>query len=170
MPNGATKVTVWNNINPKAFLQTSTRKLYLGQAGFIGLYSTYLDNTAEYRLSYYTSWIDFGNPIQESILKRIILTVIGGADQTIIFKWAHDFTTTYFSGSAILVGATSPSEYGIAEYGIGEYSGDSSVTNILSVSGSGKGAVIQFGFEVQINGKEISIQKLSIYSKESKLP
>ena len=168
LPTGAARVTTWSVITPKSFWQSSTRKLYIGKAGYIGEYAGYLDDTSEYRISYYTPWIDFGNPIQTSILKKILLTVIGATNQSIVFKWAYDFDTTYFSETATISEAYSVSEYNVAEYNIGQYGGGGSVTT-TTVNGSGKGVLIQFGFEAQINDNALSFQKISIYTKEGRL-
>lgn len=168
LPSGAAKVTVWENIEPTAFLQSSIRKLYLGKAGYIGQYSGYYDHTTEYRMSYYTTWIDFGNPIQESILKKILLTVVG-VNQSIVVKWAHDFDDNYATATVVMLNNTGSSEYAIDEFGLGEWSTRKSA-DILSVNGTGRGAVIQFGFETQIKNKPLSLQKITIYTKDSKLP
>lgn len=168
MENGAARVTTWTDNIPKAFCQANNRKLYLGQAGYIGEYAGYVDNATSYRLSYYTPWVDFGNPIQISILKKILLTVIGVSNQAISFKWTYDFDTTYFSTNASIVGAYTPAEYNIAEYNIAQY-GSGSGVNTLSIAGSSKGSVIQFGFESEINGSALSFQKISIFTKEGRL-
>lgn len=166
--DGSARVTKWNNINPTAYLFTSDRKIYIGKTGYIGYYNTSLDNGVTYRISYYTPWIDFGSPVQTSILKKILLTVIGGGFTSVIFKWAFDFNTTYSSISIPLSNNAAVAEYGIAEYGIAEYLGGSA-TSILKVSAGGSGNVIQFGFESIINGYQLSMQKLDIQTKDGRL-
>lgn len=168
LQDGSARTTVWNDITPKAFYETKGRKFYIGKAGYIGEYSGYLDDTETYRMAYYTTWIDFGNPIQMSILKKILLTLIGGVNQAITFKWAYDFSQTYFSQSVTLVGNASPSEYGIAEYGIAEYAG-STYVNTLSVNGTSAGMVLQFGFEADVSNYQISMQKIDLFMKDGKL-
>jgi hypothetical protein len=168
LPNGAARVTTWTNINPKAFVETNARKFYVGQAGYIGEYSGYQDDNVSYRMSYYTTWIDFGNPIQKSILKKILLTVIGGTNQNVTFKWAYDFETDYKTQTTAISGTITPAEYGISEYSIGEYSGNLLV-HTLSVNGTSSGRVIQFGFEAQIETKSLSIQKIDLFTKDGRL-
>ena len=168
LQDGSARVTTWTNINPKAFYETKGRKLYIGKAGYIGEYSGYLDDTVQYRMSYYTTWIDFGNPIALSVLKKIILTLIGGLNQTITFKWAYDFSATYYSQAATITGSGTPAEYGIAEYGIAEYAGSVSV-NTLSVNGTSAGRVLQFGFETEISNYQVSVQKIDLMTKEGRL-
>ena len=169
LPNGAARPTTWNMV-PTAFCHTSSRLLYMGFGGYIGNYSGYLDNVSSYRMSYYTPWIDFGNPIQKSILKKILSVVIGGTNQSIVFKWAFDFNQTYFSDVATITNSYPVAEYGIAEYGYtDEYGGGSVAVNNMSVNGSSNGTVIQLGFESDINNASLSFQKISIFTKEGRL-
>jgi hypothetical protein len=168
LQDGSAKATIWSGTTSKAFYETKGRKFYMGKAGYLGEYSGYLDDTAKYRMTYYTTWIDFGNPIQKSILKKIRLTVIGGSEQTIIFKWAYDFSSSYFSSSATLPVGGTVAEYGIAEYGIGEYDAKLLV-NLLSVNGSSSGQVLQFGFEVELDNAALSIQKIDLYTKNGRI-
>lgn len=167
LPDGSSRATIWNNINPSAFCDAKSGVLYLGKAGNVAAYDGYTDNTASYRMTYYTTWIDFGNPIQTSILKKAILTLIGLGNQVVVFKWAYDFKNTYFSSVAQITGLSAVAEYGIAEYGIAEYSGDNSI-NTLSVNGSSAGKVLQFGIEYEVVGAKLSIQRIDLYTKEGK--
>jgi len=168
LDNGAARTTTWDTITPKSYLFTSSRKLYIGKAGYIGEYTGYLDDTAEYRMKYYTTWIDFGNPIQKSILKKIIATLIGTDSQTLVFKYGFDFLESYQSQSATITSSGASSEYGIAEYNIAEYGG-SALSNEMSVNAGGHGRVIQLGLEAQINSKQLSIQKIDIFTKNGRL-
>lgn len=168
LEDGSLRVTTWSHITPKSFLSTKNRKLYLGQAGYIGEYSGYLDDTVQYRMSYFTTWIDFGNPIQTSILKKIVMTLIGMTNQTIVYKYGFDFSPTYNSQSVTITGISSASEYGIAEYGISEYQGNL-ITSILSMNAGGSGRLMQLGFEAQVNGYPISIQKIDVLTKNGRI-
>jgi hypothetical protein len=65
------------------------------------------------------------------------------------------------------------SEYGIAEYGanatvVAQYS-DGIALNTLNVSASGAGKVVQTGYESDIDGSQLSIQKIEIQAKNGKL-
>lgn len=168
LEDGSARVTEWNGISPSCMFETSQRKFYIGKAGYIGEYAGYNDDSSYFRVKYYTSWLDFGNPIQTSILKRILLTMIGGTNQAIIFKWAYDFSPSYFSQTATISSYSQSSEYGIAEYGEGEY-GSYGYVNTLSVSGQSAGRVLQFGFEANINGNPISIQRIDLFTKDGRL-
>lgn len=168
LEDGSLRVTDWYDITARSFLSTRDRKLYLGMAGYIGEYGGYLDNLAQYRMEYYTTWIDFGNPIQTSILKKILMTLIGAVNQVIIFKWAYDFVETYRSETATVTNTAVTAEYGIAEYGIDEYGSAIDVSKV-SVNAGGAGVVMKFGFEAQINGSGVSVQKIDIFTKDGRL-
>jgi len=168
LQDGSSKTTFWSGTTPKSFYETKGRKFYTGRAGYIGTYSGYLDNASTYRMKYYTTWIDFGNPIMKSILKKIRATLIGGINQGIVFKWAYDFLTDYFTETSQITGIFTASEYGTAEYGIAEYSGNTTV-NVVSANGSSSGQVLQIGIEADISGSPLSIQKIDLLTKDGRL-
>lgn len=169
LQDGSSRTTTWQQINPTAYYETKTGVLYLGQAGYVGKHEGYYDDSLQYRMSYFTTWIDFEAPIQTSILKKAILTLIGLSNQTIVFKWAYDYIQDYFSQTAILSGISTPSEYGTAEYGISEYSGGDVAVRTVPVNGSSAGKVLQFGLEAQVGGYQISIQRIDLYTKAGRL-
>jgi len=169
LQDGSSRVTTWSGISPYSMYETRNRKVYIGVSGYIAEYSGYSDNNVAYRLQYYTTWIDFGNPIETSILKKIILTLIGGTNQTIVFKWAYDFNQDYFSQATTITGLVTPAEYNVSEYNTtAEYAGNVFV-NTLSVNGSSSGRVLQFGFEAEISGSPISVQKIDLFTKSGRL-
>ena len=168
LQDGSCKTTIWNRSTSTAFYETKGRLFYLGRAGYIGKYSGYLDDTTAYRMKYYSTWIDFGNPIMKSILKKIRATLIGGVGQGVVFKWAYDFLSDYFTETVTIPGSTAGAEYGTAEFGIAEYSGSTSV-NVLAVNGTSSGQVLQFGIEADINGSQLSIQKIDLLTKNGRI-
>lgn len=170
LPDGSNKVMRWTSINPKSFVFTRGRKLYIGKVGYIGEYTGFLDDASTYRLYYYTPWLDFGNPIQISVLKRIAATFIGVGNQNIFFKWMFDYSDTARTVTKTINGIGDVSEYNVAEYGEGEYQGDTSSNIVLAtVPARGHGKVIKIGIETEINQKSVSIQQIDIYTKEGRL-
>lgn len=166
LENGAARTTIWKNINPTAFHVTEDRKLYIGQAGYIGNYSGYQDNGASYRWSYYTNYFDFDQPTAIKILKKLGLVVIGGGSQVIAIKWGFDYSNNYNS-SIITLKSVTIAEYGVSEYGVAEYSNGIAL-DTLKFNSSGSGKVIQIGFESDINGSPLSVQKVDIAIKTGK--
>lgn len=168
LPDGSARVTDWYDFVPRAFLETTTRKFYVGMTSYIGEYSGYLDDTSQYRMEYYTTWNDFGNPIQTSILKKIRMTLIGVINQVIIFKWGFDFKREYRSQEATITSTATVAEWGTFEWGLFEWGSLIDISDI-HVNAGGAGQVIQFGFEAQINDKSVSVQKIDIYTKNGRI-
>jgi hypothetical protein len=166
LENGAARTTIWESINPRSFCVLENRTLYIGNAGYIGKYTGYQDNGAIYRWSYYTNYFDFDQPTSLKILKKLGLVVIGGGAQVVAIKWGFDYTNNYNS-SIITLKAITVAEYGVSEYGIAEYSNGIALdTPKFNASGSGK--VLQIGFESDINGFPLSVQKVDIAIKTGK--
>ena len=172
LQDGSYRVTTWDSITPTALYSLRSGVLYIGKNGYIGQYTGYNDYTSAYRMQYYTNHADLGNVNQTSILKKISVVVIGGTNQNLFIKWGFDFKTNYLSATTTIP-VQGVSEYGIAEYGanatvVAEYS-DGIALNTLKVSATGTGKVVQTGYESNINGTQLSIQKIEIQAKNGKL-
>ena len=161
-PNGAAKVTVWEQIEHTAFCATENRELLVGQVNGIGRYYGFDDNGASYRVRYYTNYFDLGQATALKFLRKIGVIVIGGQGQDFIIKFGFDYSTNFQSRpTEIISNGVAASEYAIAEYAIGEYSGVA-VANTVSVNAGGSGKVVQLGFEADIDGDPLSIQKIDL--------
>lgn len=166
LQDGSARVTTWAGLVPTAFVVTQSKNLYVGRAGYIGEYGGYFDNEEVYRMSYYTNYFDFDQPSVIKILKKINMVAIGGSAQPIIIKWSFDYSFNYNSQAVVLNGAV-VDEYGTAEYGIAEYSNGIALENIKANLG-GSGKVLQLGFETDVDGVPVSIQKLDFSLKQGK--
>ena len=163
LQNGAARTTTWNNITPRSFCYTRDKRLLLGQKNNVGIYKNNLDNTASYLLQYYTNYFDFQSPTALKILKKINMTFVGGNGADVVAKYGFDYSNSFRSQNLTL-GDVSIAEYGISEYSIGEYTAGVVFDNKkLNVGGSGN--VLQIGIEAQVDGFEISLQKLDVYVK-----
>jgi hypothetical protein len=123
-------------------------------------------------MQYYTNHADLGNANVTSLLKRLKVVVIGGTNQFLTMKWGFDFTTNYLSANA-QIPTQGVSEYGIAEYGanatvVAQYS-EGVALQTLVVQASGSGKIVQTGYESNINGSALSIQRIEIQSKDGKM-
>jgi len=172
LQDGSARVTVWDTLEPTCFLSKRNGDLLFGKIGYIGKYDTYLDNTSTYRLQYFTNYADFGDIGITSILKKILVTVIGGSSQGFTIKWSFDFSGQAFSESIIIPPST-VSQYGIAEYGangspVAVYSNGIQLQVLVSQA-TGSGKAVQTGYETDINGFAVSIQKIEIQAKRGKL-
>ena len=172
LPDGASRVTTWTQIEPTCALSKRNGDLLIGKEGYVGKYTGYSDNGSSYRMMYYTNNADLGDISVTSILKRLYATVIGGTNQSVTFKWGYDFTSNYYSENAAIP-SQSVSEYGVAEYGanaspVAYYSGGIALQELV-VNPTGSGKVVQTGYEADINGSELSIQKLQILAKRGRI-
>ncbi len=167
LPDGSARVTKWDTIDPKAFCYTSDRQLLIGKAGYIGKYDGYQDNGTSYRMQYFTNHTDLGQPSVTSVLKKLSVIVIGGTSQFVTIKWGYDFFSSYRSQN-VQIPAQGVSYYGVSEYNVAQYSaGVLQSTLVAYPTGSGK--VVQTGYESEINGSALSIQKIEIQAKNGKI-
>ena len=167
LEGGTARVTTWNGLQPKSFLFTKDNRLLLGRAGYVGEYTGYLDDTATYRMVYYTNYFDLGAPTNLKFLKKLYLTAIGGSGQNLAVKWAFDYSELYRSGT-LLLPVQASSYYNVDKYNEGKYSDGIDLVN-TKINTSGSGKVIQIGFEADINGNPLSIQKIDIFVATGKL-
>lgn len=172
LPDGASRITTWTDITPTALCARRNGDLLLGKTGYIGRYTGYLDDTNTYRMAYYTNHADLGDVSVTSIVKRISIVVIGGSDQIVTIKWGYDFSENYLSEN-VSIPAQGISEYGIAEYGangvpVAQYAGGI-VIQTLTAQATGSGKVVQTGYEAEVNGYELSIQKIEILAKRGRI-
>jgi len=167
LQDGSFRVTKWDSIQPTALLSKRNGDLLIGKNGYIGKYGTYQDYTSAYRMLYYTNHADLGNANVTSLLKRLKIVVIGGTNQYVAIKWGFDFNTSYQSANA-LIPSQGISEYGIAEYNIAQYA-EGVALQTLSVQASGSGKIVQTGYESNISGSPLSIQRIEIQSKDGKI-
>ena len=172
LPDGSFRVTTWDSIQPKSFLSKRNGDLYIGKTGYVGKYSGYRDNASSYRMAYYTNHADLGSQSITSIVKKISVVIIGGSNQYVTIKWGYDFLTNYLSQN-VLIPAQGVSEYGIAEYGsnatVVAYYSEGVALQTLVANGGGSGKIVQTGYEMDINGSQLSIQKIEIQSKHGRL-
>lgn len=167
LENRAFRVTTWDSIEPTALLSRRNGDLLIGKNGYIGKYTGYQDYTSSYRMLYYTNHADLGNQNVTSLLKRLKVVVIGGTNQFVTMKWGFDFIANYQSAN-VQIPTQSVSEYGIGEYNIAEYA-EGIALQTLSVQATGSGKIVQTGYESNINGSPLSIQRIEIQSKDGKI-
>ena len=167
LEDGSARVTVWYEYPAYSFLRRRNRDLLIGKSDGIGIYSGYDDNGSSYRLRYFSHYLDFQSPTTVKILKQVKATVVGGSNQSFVIKSGFDYSAATRSYPFKLdTGAVY--EYGITEYNIGSYSVGVVLDTIKSSVG-GSGNTIQIGFEADVNGDELSVQKLDIFLKTGRV-
>ena len=165
LQDGSYRSTTWSGITPTCYCYSITNRLYFGHPSYIALLSGYLDNGTSYRMSYYTSWVDFGEPIRTSILKKLAVTIFGSLSQVFTYKWGFDYLGKTRSEQTSLGVTYNIAEYNIGEYGIAEYN-QGTIVDIVTTNVGGAGKVIQAGIEAEISGSQISVQRFDIYTKD----
>ena len=201
-PNGAPRITTWTfdlDREPASIAYTDTYGMLVGQKdGSIATYEGYYDSDlaangttysyASYTGSFETVWVNLGESVGASLLKRLFMVMEGGSGANLALKWYKDFSATASkttsitlnpttTGSTSLWGAAS-SLYGATTaththdatvhpnsstykpvYGLQEYR--------TSLTGSAKNIKISIG--VQSNGFDASLQDLTLLHKQGKI-
>jgi hypothetical protein len=165
LENGGLRVTKWPNSSILCGTATDTA-LYFGMADGISQYQNYQDDGASYFMAYHTNYFDFDQPTVTKILKTVGVTLIGGSGQTFVVKVGTDYSDQPRS-YVRSVKQSSTSEYNVAEYNEAEFTGGGS-TDRIKVAIGGQGSVLQLGFEADISGDQLSIQKFDVYVKQGR--
>lgn len=166
LEDGAARVTNWGT-KISSFLRDRNRNVLLGKTNGIGVYEGYQDNGLPYRMNFSSAYIDLGQSTLKKILKRINTVVIGGSGQIFVVKAGYDYYGSSFS-YPFVINEGQTFEYGIAEYSLSEYSAGVLIDK-LSTPAQGSGEVVQIGFEADVNGQELSVQRLDIYVKTGRI-
>lgn len=162
------RITTWDSINPHAVHSAEDDTLYLGQAGYLGKYDSYSDDTAEYLMEVKSGWFDISTYAPEwvgrkIILKRILTTVNTGFNNTVTTTWAYDFEGQQGSQSNTFT-ASGIAEYGIAEYGEDEWAGGATTVSLKNNT-TGDGFVVQIGARAYIGNSAVALHKFDIQLK-----
>jgi hypothetical protein len=173
LEDGSARVTTWYNYEADSFLRRRNRELLIGKTNGIGKYEGYEDNGSAFRMRYFSHFIDFGSSTMKKMLKQIATTVVGGANQTFVIKCAFDYENTASSYVFTIPAQGNIAEYGVSEYGangspLAEYTLGVVVDNVKSSVG-GSGNVMQLGFEADVNGSELSVQKIDAFVKTGRV-
>lgn len=168
LQDGSARVTMWDSIEPTALCyKTADKSVILGKAGYVAKYTGYLDNEDTYRFQYFTNHTDLGQPSVASVLKKLSVVVIGGSNQPLIIKWGYEFSTNYYS-QVTSIPEQGVDYYGISEYNIAEYANGVALQTLVAYP-TGAGKVVQTGYEADIQGSPLSIQKIEIQAKNGKI-
>jgi len=200
-PNAAPRITTWtfdNDREPASLAYTVLYGLLIGQkdgsiAGYEQHYdtdlagaSTYTD--ASYTWSLETVWVNLGESVAASLLKRLFMVLEGGSGATMGLKWYKDYSptastitsivlnpvttgsTSLWNASSSLYGATTATHTHVAGthpasslykpvFGLKEYR--------TSLTGSAKN--IKIAMDIESNGNDVSLQTLTLLHKQGKI-
>ena len=164
LEDGSARVTVWYAYSAPAMLRRKNRDILIGKENGIGLYSGYTDNLVSYRLRYFSHYLDFQSSTTLKMLKQISATVIGGSNQSFVIKAGFNYEENYIS-YPFLINTGEVFEYGVAKYNYGAEYAVGVVLDSIKSSVGGSGNVVQIGFEADVDGDALSVQKLDIFVK-----
>jgi hypothetical protein len=167
LEDGSARVTVWDNQVQTNMIEANNTLYFTGIDGMSRYYG-YSDNGDSYTIKYYTNYFDFGDSTKQKFLKRLSTTLIGGSGQDIVLKVGYDYDDSYRS-FPIEIATQANAEYGVAEYNTTAEYTVGTLSDTVRAPVGGSGGVLQVGFEATINGSQLSIQKLDIYTKEGRV-
>ena len=188
-PNQAPRITTWTfdlDREPASITYTDTYGMLIGQKdGSIATYEGYYDSDlaangstysyASYTGSFETVWVNLGESVSASLLKRLFMVIEGGSGANLALKWYKDFSASPSKTTAITLNPTttgstalwgaSTSLYGKSGvtykpvYGLQEYK--------TPLTGSAKNIKVSIG--IQSNGYDASLQDLTLLHKQGKI-
>ena len=201
-PNNTPRVTTWtfdNDREPASMVYTELYSgLLVGQndgsiAGYENYYDTDLAGAStytdfSYTWSFETVWVNLGESIAASLLKRLFMVLEGGSGATMGLKWYRDFSptastitsivlnpvttgsTSLWGASSSLYGATTATHTHVAAthpasslykpvFGLKEYR--------TPLTGSAKN--IKIAMDIESNGFDASLQTLTLLHKQGKI-
>jgi len=201
-PNNAPRITTWTfNLDrePASLAYTVLYGLLIGQKdGSIATYDGYFDadlaangttvTNASYTSSIATTWVNLGQSVAASLLKRLFLVLEGGSGANLGLKWYKDFSptpsnttqitlnpvttgsTSLWGASSSLYGATTATHTHVAAthpssstfkpvFGLHEYK--------TPLTGSAKNLKIEI--DITSNGFDASLQDLTLLHKQGKI-
>jgi hypothetical protein len=187
LQDGSLRVSEWNGLTWTACVNQKSGQVLFGEAGIVGQYGGYNDNTATFSTLYNSPYLSLNNQDPKSsfenhqkILKRFKAVLYFGGITSFVFQWATNFGTIGAQSTQFSLGGNL-TEYGTAEYGTnGKYNvnnpppssgvtyaeyGGSAGLQVISGPLSGSGRWLQFGLLATINGSAFAIQQLDSYVK-----
>lgn len=167
LENNVCRVTTWT-LAPYCWAMTTDKEMLLGQAGYVGEYTGYYDDTASYRFSYKTSHLSTEEANAYKILKNFRIVTVDGAGYTLNLSWGFDYQGLPRSLVRNIGDIGTVSEWGVAEWGTAQW-GSLSTINIVTGPLSGYGQVFQFNIDTVIAGAALSIQQIDIHTKLGRL-
>ena len=166
LEDGSARVTIWDN-QSQTNLYDTDEGLWFTNTNGMAKYFGYDDNGNSYTVKYYTNYFDFGDATKFKYLKRVGITLIGGSGQDFVLKAGYDYDDSYRS-FPLQVANQSNAEYGVAEYNTAAEYTVGTLSDTVRAPMGGGGNVLQIGFEATINGAQLSMQKLDMYTKEGR--
>jgi len=206
-PNGAPRITTWTfdlDREPSSVTYTDTYGMLVGQKdGSIATYEGYYDSDlaangttysyASYTGGFETVWVNLGESVGASLLKRLFMVMEGGSGANLALKWYKDFSATASKTTSITLNPTttgttslwgaSSSLYGATNAG-GAHAGGGHNATLHSTASTykpvyglqeyrtpltGSAKNLKISIDIQSNGYDASLQDLTLLHKQGKI-
>lgn len=169
LPGRAMRSSIWTLTPNSASFCACSGDLFLAIDDGVCKYSGYKDDTATYKFTYKSGWLNM-NQNAEKILKKLNAVIYRGDSYTPKFSYAFDWDR---NGEESAFGELIPvivgSEWNVDEWGLAEWGGDVERVHSRYIQASGTGTWVRVGLEFIINGYEVGIHEMRLMAKMGKI-
>ena len=201
-PNNAPRVTTWifdNDREPSSMAYTDTYGLLVGQkdgglAGYEGYYDIDLAangttfSSSSYTSNIETTWVNLGESISSTLLKRLFIVLEGGSGANLGVKWYKDYSpspseTTQITLNPVTTGSTSLWGANTSRYGTttvththvaADHPSNSTYAPVFGLNEyktplTGSAKNLKLAISIESNGYDASLQDLILLHKQGKI-
>ena len=173
LEDGSVRVSgVWTGLVPRAIVQRiedlSLVFTLIEKQGELLRYEGRSDDGDAYPFNYESGYTELGNSYLK-IAKRLEALLLTQVEQAVTFKWAFDFTENFRTATVIYPASSGLAEYGIMEFSEAEWNGVGIALQEKKVGGRGTGEYIKVGLSTQVDGGQLGIQQVNLYTKTGRL-
>jgi len=167
-PTGGSRITRWDNCvhNRSLYVELTTGSMVLlGSNNNQGIleYRDYQQwDDQPYVFSYASPAMTLGQPANLKFIKQIDYTCVSTfSEGNATARWSFDYITPARTRS-LLVGATPPSRFGVAQYAVDTFGGAQATIKRYKVNAKGSGEALIIGINMDIKGNSFSLQEVNI--------
>jgi hypothetical protein len=178
--DGSWKVTTWD-LAPTGLMYSADLTMFMAvDDGFISTYVGFRDGVdsggsggSSFSIDYEGVWNDFERGGVEGVSnllkipKQVSLLGSGNPSTAVTFKFAYDYSDTFFNIPLNFSTAT-PAQYGIGQYGLATYATAGSFERVKGQL-KATGQVIKTGVTTTIDGQPFAMQRLDLLAKIGRL-
>jgi hypothetical protein len=172
MEGGAARcLGTWTGLVPTTLIRRTDDTIFASNRAYEGelfQYNNYLDNGADYTLSYRSGWTDLGAPGMKKIFKRFSGVFFSDQQADVAFKWAWDFEETFSTRVKQFTGTDQGGIWDLGLWGTAVWGGGRSLREGKVVP-AGTGEYIKWGIDADISSTQFSIQQLELFAKIGRL-
>ena len=171
LQDGTWRATLWDHFIPTALYTLHDQTtFYGGLNGQIFQYSGMQDNGVGYTGTFESGWLDLGPEVQarEKMLKRLSALFAASASGTVTYKWAYDFSPSFFTYQTPITGAFSTSQWNLSQWGLDSWGGGTQLVEI-AIPASSKGQYLKVGIDFIVNQSQFALTQMQLYAKVGRI-